>query len=188
MNCKIAARWMSLDGRLPDWLATLRAGVVVKSVERHRELLSYKANRRHAKGVARLDFFWFFLALVDPHKLFDELIEPFRDRHREVDMCLDFPPDGFQKLAALRGLLSVAPRFHGRLPFFPSPGHSGRSRGFVEDLVDAARYRLGAFSGHLVRKCRQLLALFAQHLELLVRMRRPELDDIRWRLGCGDLL
>jgi hypothetical protein len=30
MNGKIAARWMSLDGRLPDWLATLRAGVVVK--------------------------------------------------------------------------------------------------------------------------------------------------------------
>jgi hypothetical protein len=50
MNGKIAARWVPLDGRLPDWLATLRAGVVVKWVERHRELLSCKANRRHAKG------------------------------------------------------------------------------------------------------------------------------------------
>ena len=32
MNCKIAARWMSLHGRLLDWLATLRAGVVVGQV------------------------------------------------------------------------------------------------------------------------------------------------------------
>jgi hypothetical protein len=30
MNCKIAARRMSLHGGLPDWLATLRAGVVVE--------------------------------------------------------------------------------------------------------------------------------------------------------------
>src|SRR5580704_10095699 len=58
----------------------------------------------------------------------------------------------------------------------------------MKDLVDAVRYRLGAFSGHLVRKRRQFLALFAQHLELLVRMRRPEFDDIRWRLGGRDLL
>src|SRR5580658_9602769 len=48
------------------------------------------------------------------------------------------------------------------------------SRGFLEDLADAARYRLGTFSGHLVGKRCQLLALFAQHLELLVRMRRPK--------------
>jgi len=63
-----------------------------------------------------------------------------------------------------------------------------RSRGFLEDLADAARYRLGTFSGHLVGKRCQLLALFAQHLELLVRMRRPKLDDIRWRLGRCNLL
>src|ERR1700692_100176 len=99
----------------------------------------------------------------------------------------DVPPDGLQKLAALRGPGLAAPCFHGRSPFFPSSRRSGRSRGFLEDLVDAARYRLGAFSGHLVSKRRQLLALFAQHLELLVRMRRPEFDDIRWRLGCRDL-
>src|ERR1700733_6904558 len=74
------------------------------------------------------------------------------------------------------------------LPVFPSPRHSGGSRGFLEDLIDAARYRLGAFSGHLVSKRRQLLALFAQRLELLVRMRRPQLADIRWRLGRRDLL
>ena len=81
MNGKIAARWMSLHGRLPDWLATFRAGVVVKWVERHRELLSYKS-----QGAARLDFFGFLLALIDPHKLFDQFIEPFRDRLREIDM------------------------------------------------------------------------------------------------------
>jgi hypothetical protein len=46
VNCKIATSWMSIDGRLPDWLATLRAGVVVKSVERHSELLSRQANSR----------------------------------------------------------------------------------------------------------------------------------------------
>src|SRR5580704_12702279 len=62
------------------------------------------------------------------------------------------------------------------------------SRGFLEDLADAARYRLGAFSGHLMRKRCKLLALLAQRLELLVRVRRPEFDDIRWRLGRRDLL
>jgi hypothetical protein len=39
MNCKIAASWMSLDVCLPDWLA-IWAGVVVKSVEMHSDLLS----------------------------------------------------------------------------------------------------------------------------------------------------
>src|SRR4029077_18535557 len=29
VNCEVRARWMSLDRRLPEWLATLRAGVVV---------------------------------------------------------------------------------------------------------------------------------------------------------------
>jgi hypothetical protein len=62
------------------------------------------------------------------------------------------------------------------------------SRDFLENLVDAARYRLGIFSGHLVSKRRQLLALITQHFELLVRMRRPKFDDIRWRLGRRDLL
>jgi hypothetical protein len=59
------------------------------------------------------------LALVyPPHKPFGQFLEPFRDRFRKVDMRLDFPPDEFQKLTALRGLLPVAPCFHDVLPFF----------------------------------------------------------------------
>ena len=29
VNCKVRARWMSLYRRLPEWLATFRAGIVV---------------------------------------------------------------------------------------------------------------------------------------------------------------
>ena len=71
----------------------------------------------------KLDFFAFLLALIDPpHQLFDEFIEPLRDRRREVDMGLNFPPDEIQKLPALRGILLDAPRLHGRSPVFPSSG------------------------------------------------------------------
>jgi hypothetical protein len=71
------------------------------------------------RSLEALGFFGFFLALIDPpHKLFDQFGKSFRDRLRKVDMCLDSPPDEFQKLAALRGLLLVVPRFHGRSPIF----------------------------------------------------------------------
>jgi hypothetical protein len=66
-----------------------------------------------------LDFYDLCLALVHPpHKPFGQFLEPFRDRLGKVDMRLDFPPDEFQKLTALRGLLPVAPCFHDVLPFF----------------------------------------------------------------------
>jgi hypothetical protein len=42
-----------------------------------------------------------------------------------------------------------------------------QSRGFHENLADAARDWLGAFARHLLSERCQLLDLFVQHLELL---------------------
>ena len=94
---------MSLDIRLPDWLAHFGR---VSSLNR-------------SKGTARLDFFGFFLALVDQlYKLFDQFFEPFRDRFHRVDVGLNFPPDEFQKLSASLCWLRVPT---GVLPFFYAP-------------------------------------------------------------------
>ena len=60
------------------------------------------------------------------------------------------------------------------------PGPTEFSRGVLESLVDASRDRLG-ISGHLLRERYQLLGLFAQHLELLAGVRRPQLDNSRAR-------
>jgi hypothetical protein len=74
------------------------------------------------------------------------------------------------------------------MSFCNDASEADNSRGLLEDLAGAARYRLGAFSGHLVSKRCKLPALFSQRLELFVRMRRPEFDHIRRRLGRRDLL
>src|SRR5579863_8397168 len=80
----------------------------------------------------------------------------------------------------------IKARFRKTLPGADTPGKclhqepTERSRGFLENLVDVARDRLGAFAGDLLAKSCEFLDLFAQLLELFSSVRRPQLHNIGW--------
>jgi hypothetical protein len=70
-----------------------------------RQLLGFRHRQldrpRPPAGLPTSDFSGFLLALVDPlQKLFDQFAESFRDRLRNIDMCLDFLSDELTKLTS----------------------------------------------------------------------------------------
>src|SRR4029077_8151990 len=105
---------------------------------------------------------------------------------REVDIRPDFPPDGFQKLAALRGLLLVVPRFHGRSPiFFRALGIAAAQEASLElvanSVVRPAKVALGHLRAASAIRSNPTRTMTACGSICLMRARRSLPSDKAWR-------